>query len=213
MIRVYLLDDHELIRKGMKQLLFLSSDVEVVGEGATVREAKADIPRLAPDVAILDIKLPDGTGVDVCRMIRRDHPEIRCLMLSSFSDEEPLFDAIDAGAAGYLLKDARGPELVESIRKVAAGQSLVDPNLTERILDRIRTGDRADPLAALSPQERRILGLIGDGSTNREIAERLGLAEQTIKNYVSALLAKLGLERRSKAAALAARLREQGHVL
>lgn len=213
MIRVYLLDDHELIRKGMKQLLVLSPDVEVVGEGATVREARADIPRLAPDVAILDVKLPDGTGVDVCRMIRRDHPDIRCLMLSSFSDEEWLFDAIDAGAAGYLLKEARGPELLESIRKVAAGESLMDPNLTGRILDRIRKGGRTDPLAVLSPQERRILGLIGDGSTNREIAERLGLAEQTIKNYVSALLAKLGLERRSQAAALAARLREQGHAL
>lgn len=213
MIRVYLLDDHELIRKGLRQFLATAQDVDVVGEGATIREAKRDIPVLEPDVAILDVKLPDGNGVEICRMVRSDHPKVRCLMLSSFAEDEPLFEAIDAGASGYVLKETRGPELVDAIRKVAAGESLIDQSLTAQVLERIRSGGRRDPLSRLSPQERRILALIGDGHTNREIGEKLGLAEQTVKNYVSALLTKLSLDRRSQAAALAATLREQGRVL
>lgn len=210
MIRVYLLDDHELIRKGLRQFLATAPDVTVVGEGGTIREAIEDIPVLEPDVAVLDIRLPDGSGVDVCRFLSEKVPPTRCLMLSSFGEDGPLFDAIDAGAAGYILKETRGPELVEAIRKIAAGDSLIDRNLTGHVLDRIRSGVKADPLEKLSPQEKRIFGLVGDGLTNREIASELGLAEQTIKNYVSVLLTKLDLERRAQAAAMAARLKEQG---
>ena len=176
----------------------------------TGADALARIPPTRPDVAVLDVRLPDGNGVEVCREVRSRHPEIRCLMLTSFSDDEALFQAIMAGAAGYLLKQVRGTDLVAAIRNVAAGQSLLDPAITAQVLERLRKGNEEDErLAHLTPQERNILELIAEGLTNRQIAERVHLAEKTVKNYVSNLLAKLGMERRTQAAVYAARLAEQ----
>ncbi|MET8901310.1 response regulator [Streptomyces sp. NPDC048232] len=207
-IRVFLLDDHEVVRRGVHDLLSGESDIEVVGEAGTVADAAARVMATRPDVAVLDVRLPDGSGVEVCRDIRSRDESVRCLMLTSFADDEALFDAIMAGASGYVLKDIRGAELLSAVRGVAAGKSLLDPAATARVLERLRDGGAKpdDRLARLTDQERRILELIGEGMTNRAIGERLNLAEKTIKNYVSSLLAKLGMQRRSQAAAFVARL-------
>jgi len=210
-IKVFLLDDHEIVRRGVKDLLEAEPDITVIGEAATAASALARIPALRPDVAVLDVRLPDGDGVSVCRDIRSQMPEVACLMLTSFGDDEALFDAIMAGAAGYVLKQIRGTDLVGAVRTVAAGQSLLDPEAAARVMARMRDQSRrADPLAGLTGQERKILELIGEGLTNRQIGERLFLAEKTVKNYVSALFAKLGMERRTQAAAYAARIFEDG---
>lgn len=206
-IRVFLLDDHEVVRRGIADLIGLEKGMTVVGEAGSKAEALTRIPAARPDVAVLDVRLPDGTGVEVCREIRSALPDIKCLMLTSYADDEALFDAIMAGASGYVLKEIRGNDLVDAVRQVAAGKSLLDPAATQRVLDRLRRGEHHDDrLDGLSDQERRILGLIGDGLTNRQIGETMHLAEKTVKNYVSSLLAKLGMERRTQAAALAARM-------
>ncbi|MCW2503208.1 MAG: two component LuxR family transcriptional regulator [Actinomycetia bacterium] len=206
-IRVYLLDDHEVVRRGIRDLLEQEEDIEVVGEAGLAAEAVGRIPVLKPDVAILDARLPDGSGIDVCRDVRSADPSIRALILTSYEDDEALFAAIMAGAAGYVLKQIRGNDLVDTVRRVAAGQSMLDPAVTQRVLERIRQGnDQPDELRNLTDQERRILGFIAEGMTNREIAGKMFLAEKTVKNYVSSLLAKLGLERRTQAAVLATRL-------
>jgi two-component system response regulator DevR len=208
-IRVFLLDDHEVVRRGLRELLEAEGDVEVVGEAGSAEEALNRIPPTRPDVAVLDVRLPDGDGVEVCREVRSRHPEIQCLMLTSFSDDEALFQAIMAGAAGYLLKQIKGTDLLDAVRRVAEGQSLLDPAVTARVLERLRTGPETDErLEQLTDQERKILDLIADGLTNRQIAERVHLAEKTVKNYVSNLLAKLGMERRTQAAVFAASLRD-----
>jgi two-component system response regulator DevR len=207
MIRVYLLDDHEVVRTGLRDLLEREGDIEVVGESGSAVDAEHRIPALRPQVAVLDARLPDGSGIDVCREIRSVDPTIQALILTSYEDDEALFAAIMAGAAGYVLKQIKGTDLVDAVRRVAAGQSLLDPAVTARVLDRIRRGpDQPDELKGLTDQERRILALVAEGLTNREIAERMFLSEKTIKNYVSSLLAKLGLERRTQAAVLAAKL-------
>ncbi len=208
--RVFLLDDHEIVRRGLREVLDAEDDLAVVGEASTVEEALRRVPPTRPDVAILDVRLPDGNGVEACRDIRSAHPEIQCLMLTSFSDDEALFDSIMAGAAGYLLKQIRGPDLVESVRRVAAGQSLLDPTVTAKVLDRLRRPPQEDQqLAQLTDQERKILDLLAQGLTNRQIGEQLYLAEKTVKNYVSNLLMKLGMHRRTEAAVYAARLAER----
>ncbi|WP_435600178.1 response regulator [Streptomyces sp. C10-9-1] len=216
-ITVFLLDDHEVVRRGVRELLSMEPDIEVVGEAGTAAEALVRVAATAPDVAVLDIRLPDGSGVEVCREIRSQNENIACLMLTSFSDDEALFDAIMAGASGYVLKAIRGDELLGAVRDVAAGRSLLDPVATARVLERLRDGGRPrddERLASLTEQERRILDLIGEGLTNRAIGERLHLAEKTIKNYVSSLLAKLSMQRRSQAAAYVARLQaEREHHL
>ncbi len=206
-IRVFLLDDHEIVRRGVKDLLEAESDITVIGEAGTAASALARIPALRPDVAVLDVRLPDGDGVSVCRDIRSQLPGVACLMLTSFGDDEALFDAIMAGAAGYVLKQIRGTDLVGAVRTVASGRSLLDPEAASRVMARMRDQSRrSDPLAGLTGQERKILELIGEGLTNRQIGERLFLAEKTVKNYVSALFVKLGMERRTQAAAYAARI-------
>jgi DNA-binding NarL/FixJ family response regulator len=209
--RVFLLDDHEIVRRGIRELLEAEGDIEVVGEAGTAEEALGRIPPTHPDVAVLDVLLPDGNGVEVCREIRSRYPEISCLMLTSFADDEALFNAIMAGAAGYVLKQVKGNDLVDGVRRVANGESLLDPALTARVLERLRAAPAPDELAALTGQERRILELIAEGLTNRQIGERMFLAEKTVKNYVSNVLAKLGMRRRSEAAAFAARLDERQH--
>jgi DNA-binding NarL/FixJ family response regulator len=209
-IRVFLLDDHEVVRRGVRELLESDGDVEVVGEASTAAEAMARVPAVRPDVAVLDVRLPDGDGVTVCRDLRSQLPELACLMLTSFADDEALFDSIMAGAAGYVLKQVRGADILGAVRTVAAGGSLLDSRTTARVMERLRNeGTASDPLAGLSEQERRILDLIGEGLTNRQIGERMFLAEKTVKNYVSNLLAKLGMERRTQAAAFVARLDEE----
>jgi two-component system response regulator DevR len=208
-MRVFLLDDHEVVRRGVRELLEAESDLEVVGEAGTAREAYERIPAATPDVAILDVRLPDGDGVEVCREIRSKHPEVACLMLTSFADDEALFSAILAGASGYVLKQVRGTDLVDAVRRVGRGESLLDPLSTSRVLERLRQPPQPDELAGLTNQERRVLDLIAEGMTNRQIGEQLFLAEKTIKNYVSNLLAKLGMSRRAEAAAYAARLSER----
>jgi two-component system response regulator DevR len=208
-IRVFLLDDHEIVRRGVRELLEAVDDFEVVGEAGTAEEALTRIPPTKPDVAIIDMRLPDGNGVEVCREVRSREPQIQCLILTSFADDEALFDSIMAGAAGYLLKQIKGTDLVDAVRRVAGGQSLLDPEITARVLERLRKGDEEDErIARLTDQERKILDLIAEGMTNRQIAERLFLAEKTVKNYVSNLLSKLGMERRTEAAVFAARMQE-----
>ena len=211
-IRIFLLDDHELVRRGIRDLLWGEEDLTVVGDAATPEEALEKIPQTKPDVAVLDVRLGEASGgIGVCREIRSAHPEVACVMLTSFADDEALFASIMAGAAGYVLKQIRGNELVEAIRRVARGESLLDPAITARVLDRLRSPHPAadDPLADLTPQERRILDHIAEGMTNRQIGEAMFLAEKTVKNYVSNLLGKLGMARRSEAAAYAARLAER----
>ncbi|MFI6241181.1 response regulator [Micromonospora sp. NPDC050795] len=207
MIRVFLLDDHEVVRRGLADLLQSSGDIAVVGESGSAQEAARRIPALRPDVAILDARLPDGNGIDVCRDVRAVDSSIKGLILTSYEDDEALFAAIMAGAAGYVLKQIRGTDLVDAVRRVAAGQSLLDPAITTRVLERIRNGvEQPRELRSLTEQERRILEYVAEGLTNREIAGRMFLAEKTVKNYVSSVLAKLGLERRTQAAVLATRL-------
>lgn len=211
-ISVFLLDDHEVVRRGLRQLLEAEPDIEIVGEAGTAAQAVARIPALRPDVAILDVRLPDGEGVTVCRDIRAAvEPAPACLMLTSYADDEALFSAIMAGAAGYMLKQVSGNDLVGAIRTVAAGGSLLDAGVTATVLNRLRSGpEQEDPrYASLSPQERRILDLIAEGMTNRQIATQLYLAEKTVKNYVSSLLHKLGFERRTEAAVYATRRRDE----
>ena len=208
-IKVFLLDDHEIVRRGVRELLETVEDFEIVGEACTAEEALARIPPTKPNVAIIDMRLPDGNGVEVCREVRSREPEVQCLILTSFADDEALFDSIMAGASGYLLKQIKGTDLVDAIRRVAGGQSLLDPEITARVLERLRKGDEEDErVARLTDQERKILDLIAEGMTNRQIAERLFLAEKTVKNYVSNLLSKLGMERRTEAAVFAARMQE-----
>jgi DNA-binding NarL/FixJ family response regulator len=207
MIRVFLLDDHEVVRRGLAELLGQEDDMEVVGESGSAAEATRRIPAVRPDVAILDARLPDGSGIDVCRDIRAVDPSIKGLILTSYEDDEALFAAIMAGASGYVLKQIRGNDLVSAVRRVAEGQSLLDPAVTARVLERIRRGtDEPHELKSLTDQERRILEFVAEGLTNREIATKMFLAEKTVKNYVSSMLAKLGLERRTQAAVLATKL-------
>jgi two-component system, NarL family, response regulator DevR len=213
-VRVFLLDDHEVVRQGIAALLEVQDDIEVVGEASTMAEALTRIPAIRPDVAVLDVRLPDGDGVQVCREIKDLAPGTACLMLTSYADDEALFDAIMAGAAGYVLKEVRGGDLVHAIRAVAAGQSLLDATATARLLARLRSSavePEPDPLADLTEQEHRVLDLIGRGMTNREIGAELYLAEKTVKNYVTSILAKLGMQRRTQAAVLATQVREREH--
>ena len=206
-IRVFVLDDHEIVRRGVAELIGAEPDLEVVGEASTAAEAIRRIPAAQPDVAVLDARLPDGSGIEVCREVRAEHPEIRCLILTSYDDDEAIFAAVLAGASGYVLKQIRAAHLLDAIRQLAAGRSLLDPDVTEALLRRIRNGTKEDPrLASLNEQERRILDLITEGLTNREIGEQLFLAEKTVKNNVSVLLAKLGMQRRTQVAALGAQI-------
>ena len=207
-IRVFLLDDHEIVRRGIADLISAAPDLQLVGEAGTAAQALARIPGARPHVAILDARLPDGSGIDVCRDIRSADPDIHCLILTSYDDDEALFAAVMAGADGYLLKEIRGSSLVDAIRQVAAGQSLMDPKVTGRLLTRLRDGEPNDKRTeGLTDRDRDILALIADGLTNRQIGEQLHLAEKTIKNYVSALLAKLGMQRRTQAAVFGAAIR------
>ena len=208
-IRVFLLDDHEIVRRGVRELLESADDLEVVGEAGTAAEALQRAPATSPDVAILDVRLPDGSGIEVCRELRSSMPDLKCLMLTSFNDDEALFDAVMAGAAGYVLKEVRGSDLIESVRRAAAGNSLLDPMATARVIDRLRNPPKDALTSTLSPQESAILGHLADGLTNRQIAEQMFLAEKTVKNYVSNLLAKLGMHHRTQAAVYAARLAER----
>jgi len=206
-IRVYLLDDHEVVRQGLRSLLESAGGIEVVGESGSAVEATSRIPACKPHVAVLDARLPDGSGIEVCRSVRSVDSTIQALILTSYDDDEALFSAIMAGAAGYVLKEIRGSDLVDGIRRVASGQSLIDPALTAKVLERVRKGPSVAPeLADLTDQERKLLSLIAEGLTNRQIGEQMFLAEKTVKNYVSSILAKLGLERRTQAAVLASKL-------
>ncbi len=205
-VRVYLVDDHAVVREGLRFLLE-RHDLEVVGEAGTAAEAIARIPALRPDVAVLDARLPDGSGIEVCRAVRSVDPSIKALILTSYDDDEALFAAIMAGASGYVLKEIKSSDLVNSVQQVAAGNSLIDPSLTARVLERVRNGPTTAPeLAQLTERELELLSLIAEGLTNRQIGERMFLAEKTVKNYVSGILAKLGVERRTQAAVLASRL-------
>ncbi|CAL9338977.1 response regulator [Streptomyces cellulosae] len=212
-IRVFLLDDHEVVRRGVHDLLNDEPDITVVGEAATVEQALVRVPALRPRVAVLDVRLPDGDGVTVCRELRSRMPDLACLMLTSFDDEEALLDSIMAGASGYVLKQIRGSDLVEAVRTVARGQSLLDPSATTKLMERLRGGPRKeqeeDVLPGLTEREREILELIGEGLTNRQIGRRLYLAEKTVKNHISRLLAKLGVERRIQAAVIATEARDR----
>ncbi|MCU1493618.1 MAG: putative two-component system response transcriptional regulator [Acidimicrobiaceae bacterium] len=209
-MRVFLLDDHQIVREGIRRVLEADADLVVVGEAGTAAEALARIPPTGPDVAILDVRLPDGNGIEVCREIRSRHPEVACIILTSFADDEALAQAVIAGAAGYVLKQIQGNDLVASVRAVASGETLVDDATTRRVLDELRRAHAANEGAEnLTTREREILELIADGKTNRQIGAELYLAEKTVKNYVSNLLAKLGMGRRSEAAAYAARLAER----
>ncbi|MFT4262050.1 MAG: response regulator transcription factor [Nocardioides sp.] len=211
MITVFLLDDHAIVRDGLRTLLEASGEIEVVGEAGTAAEALRLIPVLRPQVAVLDNRVPDGSGIEVCRDIRAADPEIRALILTSYDDDEALFSAIMAGASGYVLKEIGTADLVSAITSVASGLSLIDVSLAQRVLDRVRNGPAVAPeLEALTEQERRLLELVTEGLTNRQIGERMFLAEKTVKNYVSVMLGKLGLERRTQAAALAHRLLTKG---
>jgi DNA-binding NarL/FixJ family response regulator len=209
-LRVFLLDDHELVRRGVRELLEGEGDIEVVGEASTAAEALARVPAVRPQVAVLDVRLPDGDGVTVCRDLRSQFPDLACLMLTSFSDDEALLGAVMAGASGYVLKDIRGGDLVGAVRTVAAGGSMLDARSTAHVLSRLREKQVADPLDVLTEQERRILDLIGEGLTNRQIGDRMFLAEKTVKNHVSAVLSKLGLQRRTQAAVLVTEHRRSG---
>ncbi|QES47041.1 DNA-binding response regulator [Streptomyces venezuelae] len=215
-IKVFLLDDHEVVRRGLRDLLDAEPGITVVGEAGSAEQALARGPALRPDVAVLDVRLPDGDGITVCRELRSRMPELACLMLTSFDDEDALLDAIMAGAAGYVLKQIKGSDLVSAVRMVATGQSMLDPATTARLMHSLRDPEAAkDPedarLATLSERERAVLELIGDGLTNRQIAKQLYLSEKTVKNHISRLLGKLGVERRVQAAVIAAQVHGQGH--
>jgi len=210
-IRVFLLDDHEVVRRGLHDLIDSADDLTMVGWAETAAEALEKLPTTLPDVAVLDVRHPDGSGIEVCREIRSRHPEVQCLMLTSYADDEALFSSIMAGASGFVLKQIRGNDLIDAVRRVGRGESLLDPSVTQRVLQRLREPpDEADAdLDRLTDQEHRILDFIGEGKTNRQIAEEMFLAEKTVKNYVSNVLAKLGMQRRAEAAAYAARLDER----
>ncbi|HVA92018.1 MAG TPA: response regulator transcription factor [Chloroflexota bacterium] len=213
-IRIMLVDDHEVVRQGLRVLLERRGNLRVVAEAGSVEEAVEMGVRVRPEVIVMDVRLPDGTGVEACREIRSQCPEVRVLMLTSYADDEAVYASIIAGAAGYLLKQTRGRELVSAIEAVARGESLLDPSVTHAVLTRMRelaSGGHKDKLSELSEQERRILGLIAEGKTNREIAAIVYLAEKTVKNYVSTILSKLGMERRAQAAAFLADQRARGH--
>jgi DNA-binding NarL/FixJ family response regulator len=214
-VGIFLVDDHEVVRQGVRSVIEAAEGMHVVGEAGTVEQAMQRISAVRPDVAVLDVRLPDGSGVELCRDIRTAHPEVACLMLTSYSDDEALFEAIMAGAAGYVLKQVRGSELLDAIQRVARGEQLLDPALTGRVLERLRNPVVPDSrLESLTEQERKVLALIADGRTNRQIGEALHLAEKTVKNYVSNLLSKLGMDRRTEAAVFAARIefdRQQRH--
>ncbi len=203
-ITLFLVDDHEVVRRGLKDLIESDPEIKVIGEAATAQEAVEKIPSMAPDVAVLDVRLPDGSGVEVCREIRAKSPEIYCLMLTSFSDDEALFSSIMAGASGYLLKQVKGRELISAIKRVANGESLLDPALIRKVMDKIRSDTDIDErIARLTPQERAILKLIAEGKSNRQIASDMFLSEKTVKNYVSNMLGKMGFSRRTEAAVYA----------
>lgn len=207
-IRVFLLDDHEVVRIGLRDLVDAEEDLEVVGEAGTAEEALVRIPALRPDVALLDVSLPDGDGVTVCREVRSLVPGVACVMFTSYDDDSALFDSIMAGASGYLLKQVRGPRVVDALRQVAAGRSLLDPRLTAKVLERLRhPGAGDEKLARLTSRERRVLDLVAEGLTNRQIADELHLGEKTVKNYVSNMLTKMGMHRRTEAAVYAVRAR------
>ncbi|ANW63044.1 DNA-binding response regulator [Mycolicibacterium murale] len=212
MISVFLVDDHEVVRRGLADLLSGDPDLTVVGEAGSVSEAMARVPAVRPDVAVLDVRLPDGSGIDLCRDLLTKHDDLRCLILTSFTDEQSMLDAILAGASGYVVKDVRGMELAHAIKEVGAGKSLLDNRAAAALMSKLRRSEEGttedDRLRDLSPTERTLLGLLGEGLTNREIGERMFLAEKTVKNYVSRLLAKLGMHRRTQAALLAAELRQ-----
>jgi DNA-binding NarL/FixJ family response regulator len=211
-ISVYLLDDHEVVRQGLRALLEGAGDITVVGESGSALEATHRIPALRPRVAVLDARLPDGSGIEVCRAVRAVDPTISALILTSYDDDEALFAAIMAGASGYVLKEIRGTDLVQAVRHVAAGGSLIDPSLTARVLERVRNGPSTAPeLAELTEQELKLLAHIAEGLTNRQIGEKMFLAEKTVKNYVSSLLHKLGFARRTEAAVFATELRRPDH--
>ena len=207
-VRVFVLDDHELIRQGLRDFIDAEEDLQVAGEASTAAEALARIPAVLPDVAIVDVRLPDGDGIEVCRTLRSSHPDIRLLILTSFSNDDAVLDAIVAGASGYLIKDMAPRELIQAIRRVAGGQSLLDPAVTERVLETLRHRDEVEPLGRLNEREREILDALADGLTNREIAQRVHLSEKTVKNYVSSLLSKLGLQHRTQAALFATEFRK-----
>ncbi len=210
-VNVFLLDDHEIVRRGVRELLETDEGIAVVGEASTAAEALARVPLVTVDVALLDVQLPDGSGIEVCRELLSANPGLRCIMLTSFADDEALLGAIVAGASGYLLKQLRGPDIVDAVRRAAAGQSLIDPGLARRAADRLRRApDEDERLKDLTPQERRILTALADGKTNRQIADELFLAEKTVKNYVSNLLSKMGMSRRTEAAVYAVRAAERG---
>lgn len=210
MISVFLVDDHEVVRQGVAALLDAQDDLEVVGGAGSVAEALARVPAVRPRVAVLDVRLPDGTGIELCRELRSRMPELACLMLTSFTDEQAMFDAVLAGASGYVIKDVRGNDIVNAVREVGTGGSLLDGRAASALMSRLRTrAETPDPLADLTAKEREVLGYIGEGLTNREIGERMFLAEKTVKNYVSALLAKLGMQRRVQAAVLANKVKTE----
>jgi DNA-binding NarL/FixJ family response regulator len=211
-ITVFLLDDHEIVRRGIRDLLEAEGDIRVVGEASTADQAVGRVHALDPDVAVLDVRLEEGNGIEACRDIRSLHPRTACLILTSFADDEALFQAILAGAAGYLLKQIRTNDLVDAVRRVAAGQNLLDPKVTARVLERLRTGGPQDELLArLTEQERKVLELVAEGLTNRQIGDRLHLAEKTVKNYVTSVLSKLGMTRRTEAAVYAVRHLDPEH--
>lgn len=210
MLTVFLVDDHEVVRRGVGDLLDEEADLTVVGQAGSVAEALARIPALRPDVAVLDMRLPDGNGVELCRELRSRMPELNCLILTSYTDEQAMMDAILAGAGGYVIKDIKGMELVAAVRTVGAGRSLLDTRAAAALMARIRSdAEEPGPLASLTDQERTVLDLIGQGLTNRQIGERMFLAEKTVKNYVSSVLAKLGMQRRTQVAVLATEIRDQ----
>jgi two-component system response regulator DevR len=207
MVRVFLVDDHEVVRRGLIDLLASDLELDVVGEAGSVGEAMVKIPALCPDVAVLDVRLPDGNGIELCRDLLSDLPDLRCLMLTSYTSDEAMLDAIIAGASGYVVKDIKGMELAQAIKDVGAGKSLLDNRAAAALMAKLRgAAERRDPLSGLTDQERILLGLLGEGLTNKQIAARMFLAEKTVKNYVSRLLAKLGMERRTQAAVFASKL-------
>lgn len=211
MVTVYLVDDHEVVRRGLIDLLSVDPDLDVIGQAGSVTQALAQIPALKPDVAVLDVRLPDGNGIELCRDLLSRMPNLRCLMLTSFTSDEAMLDAILAGASGYVVKDIKGMELARAIKDVGAGRSLLDNRAAAALMAKLRgAAERSDPLSGLTEQERILLGLLGEGLTNKQIAARMFLAEKTVKNYVSRLLAKLGMERRTQAAVFVSKL-DQHH--
>jgi DNA-binding NarL/FixJ family response regulator len=210
MVTVFLVDDHEVVRRGLIDLLSSDPDLEVIGEAGTATQAMAQIPALRPDVAVLDVRLPDGNGIELCRDLLSAMPDLRCLMLTSFTSDEAMLDAILAGASGYVVKDIKGMELARAIKEVGAGRSLLDNRAAAALMSKLRgAAERTDPLSGLTDQEKVLLNLLGEGLTNKQIAARMFLAEKTVKNYVSRLLAKLGMERRTQAAVFVSKLGQQ----